>query len=86
VENHAVADVNVLFHDCEEDCQSTHTHKVAIKELEAEQKMGEILLEMQALSRKLPSKEGQTTMRNAAARFILGDCNEAPKQLPVSAA
>ena len=31
VENHAVADVDVIFHDVEEPCESQHQHKVGIK-------------------------------------------------------
>ena len=31
VENHAVADVDLIFHDVEEACESQHQHKVGIK-------------------------------------------------------
>ncbi len=85
VENYAVADVDVIFHDVEEACTSTHVHKVAIDGAAATQKLAATLQEMQALSKKLATKEGATSMRNAAVHCLVDYVeNPASIQLPVA--
>ncbi len=87
VENYAVADVDVVFHDVEEACTSTHTHKVAIDSAAATQKLAATLQEMQELSKKLATKEGETAMRNAAVHCLVDDEEDvASIQLPVASA
>lgn len=46
VENHAVANVDVLFHDAGETCESHHEHKVGIDGDAASQKLAASLAEM----------------------------------------
>lgn len=50
VENHAVANVDVLFHDTEEKCESKHAHKIGINATVASR---ETILEMQTLSKRI---------------------------------
>lgn len=80
VENHAVADLDVLFHDEMENCASTHAHKVAINGAEAKRKLGTTLKEMQQLSKTLPTKEGAIHMRNAAIHELASHAEEASKK------
>ena len=78
VENHAVADVNVLFHTTEEECKSTHPHKVAIDANKIDGKLHEIVKEMQSLSLNLPTSEKQIQIRNAAIHALLTEEEESP--------
>ena len=55
VENHAVANVDVLFHDETETSASTHAHKVAINGAHAKRKLCDTVKEMQRLSQTLPT-------------------------------
>lgn len=86
VENHAVADVDTLFHDVEEESASTHAHKVGIKGAEAKQNLADTLLEMHSLARGFQRPEGEIAMRNAAAHMLLDQQESGPTpQLPVAA-
>lgn len=55
VENHAVANVDVLFHAVEEECTSSHTHKVGISSKQNEKGLKHLFKEMLALSQTLPT-------------------------------
>ncbi len=53
VENYAVADVDVIFHDAKEACTSTHMHKVGIDGAAATQKLAATVMEMQEMTKRL---------------------------------
>ncbi len=73
MENHAVADVEVLFHSADEECKSHHPHKVAIDASQVKEKLQEVVKEMQSLSKHLPTSPKQTQLRNAAIHALLSE-------------
>lgn len=85
VENHAVANVSMLFHDQKEVCESRHEHKVGVNAEEAAKNPRKALAEMKKLSQDLPTSEGRTKLKNAAVHALLDAANSAPSsQLPIS--
>lgn len=79
-ENHAVADVDVLFHADGEECASKHAHKVGVDAAHAKLKVKASVLEMAQLSKQLKSKESNVAIRNAAVHSLLTVDND-PKVL-----
>jgi hypothetical protein len=73
VENHAVADVDVLFHAEEEECKSTHRHKIGVNAVEAKKNVKASILEMVKLNEKFSSDPNNVQFRNVAVHSLLTD-------------
>jgi hypothetical protein len=78
VENHAVANVKVLFHAKGEECKSNHEHKVEIDATVAKQRLKDTIKEMASLSTKLDTKTKQVQLRNVAVHSLLTMDEEEP--------
>ncbi len=82
VENHAVADVDVLFYDQDEVCNSRHAHKVGVNSVEAKANLKVVVEEMHTLSANWAKTRSPVEVRNAVMRSVFTpDTPEAPKDV-----
>jgi hypothetical protein len=77
VENHQASQAEVLFHLKEEQCKSTHKHKVGLDEeaVEPGRKLKEVFMEMKTMAEGLISGTQLTSIKNAVIHSI---CDDAP--------
>ena len=61
----------MLFHEEKEKCKSKHAHKIGVNAEIAKHKVGDIVKEMAALSKKTVTNEGEVQFRNAAIHSLL---------------
>ena len=71
VENHAVANVDILFHEEGEECPSRHLHKIGVNGVKAKANLQAVVKEMMTLTKEMGNKQGQVRMRNAAVHSLL---------------
>ncbi len=69
VENHAVANVDILFHEEGEECASRHLHKIGVNGVKAN--LQAVVKEMMTLTKEMGNKQGQLRIRNAAVHSLL---------------
>ncbi len=71
VENHAVANVDVLFHEEGEECASKHLHKIGVSGVKAKTNLQAVVMEMMSLTREMGGKQRRVKIRNAAVHSLL---------------
>ncbi len=71
VENHAVANVDVLFHEEGEECASKHLHKIGVNGVKAKTNLQAVVMEMMSLTREMGGKQRRVKIRNAAVHSLL---------------